>query len=235
MICVVASAPSDRVRVRRLPARGAYDRATIDAILDAAPICHLGLVEDGQPFVVPTIHARAGDVVYLHGSSASRAMRRAGEGTSVCVTATLLDGLVLARSAFHHSMNYRSVVLVGRARAVVERDEKLAALRSISEHVLPGRWDEVRAPNEVEMKATSVVALAIDEASAKVRSGGPLDDAEDLSIGCWAGVLPLRIVAGAPIPSDDLAPGIALSPAVERDRRFDAGAIPPATRRVRDR
>ena len=227
--------PSDRVRVRRLPARGAYDRATIDAILDEAPICHLGLVEAGQPFVIPTIHARAGDVVYLHGSSASRAMRRAGEGTSVCVTATLLDGLVLARSAFHHTMNYRSVVLLGRARPVVDHDEKLSALRSISEHVLPGRWDEVRPPNEVEMKATSVVALAIDEASAKLRSGGPLDDADDLALACWAGVLPLRLVAGAPIPSNDLAQGIDFSPAVERDRRFDARVASPATRRDRDR
>lgn len=227
-------APSDRVRVRRLPARGAYDRATIDAILDEAPICHLGLVEDGQPFVIPTIHARADDVVYLHGSSASRAMRRAGEGIAVCVTATLLDGLVLARSAFHHTMNYRSVVLLGRARPVADRDEKLAALRAISEHVLPGRWDEVRAPNDIEMKATSVVALAIDEASVKLRTGGPLDEVDDLAIDCWAGVLPLELVAGTPIPSADLAPGIELSPAVERDRRFDGRFDPPSDRgRVR--
>ncbi|MFM7736614.1 MAG: pyridoxamine 5'-phosphate oxidase family protein [Alphaproteobacteria bacterium] len=223
MIRTMPAAPTDRVRVRRLPARGAYDRTTIDAILDEALVCHLGLVEDGQPFVVPTIHARSGDLVYLHGSSASRAMRRAGEGVDVCVTATLLDGLVLARSAFHHSMNYRAVVLLGRPRAVVDPEEKLAALRAISEHVLPGRWDEVRAPNDVELKATSVVALAIDEASAKVRTGGPLDDAEDLALDCWAGVLPLRLVAGAPLPAGDLAPGIAPSPAVGRDRRHAPG------------
>jgi uncharacterized protein len=220
MIPSMPDAPSERTRVRRLPGRGAYDRATIDAILDEALVCHFGFLEGRQPFVVPTIHARIGDTVYLHGSSASRTMRRAAEGVEVCVTVTLVDGLVLARSTFHHSMNYRSVMLLGRARAVVDSEEKLEALRALSEHVLPGRWDEARPPNETEMKATSVVAVAIDEVSAKVRTGGPLDDESDLSAGCWAGVLPLRIVADPPVASDDLAPGVEPSPAVARDRRF---------------
>ena len=192
--------PTDRTRVRRLPVRASYERATIHAILDEGLVCHVGFVHDRQPYVLPTTYARVGDQLYLHGSAASRMLRGLREGTPVCVTVTLLDGLVLARSAFHHSMNYRSVVILGVAVEVSEPDERLRALEAIVEHVNPGRWPQVRPPSAQELRATMVLRLPIEEASAKVRSGGPLDDAEDLGWPCWSGHVPLRLVALAPVP-----------------------------------
>jgi hypothetical protein len=209
------SAPaSERTRLRRRPERGRYDRATIDAILDEALFCHLGFSVDGQPFVVPTTYARVGDHIYVHGSAAGRTMRALAGGIPACVTVTLLDGLVLARSAFHHSMNYRSVVVLGRAVEVVDAGERLAAFEAIVEHVLPGRWNEVRWPSEQEVRATTVLRLPLDEASAKVRTGDPIDDEEDLALDCWAGVLPLRLTAGEAVAAADLRPGCSWSPAL---------------------
>ncbi len=199
---------SERVRVKRLPARGAYDRETIDAILDEGMICHVGFVVDGQPYVIPTGYARVGDSVYIHGSSASRMLRRLAEGVDVCVTVTLLDGLVLARSAFHHSMNYRSVVLLGQAELVDDPAEKNMALEAFTEHIIPGRWAEVRWPSDLELKATTVLKLAIDEASAKIRTGDPKDDAEDYEMKVWAGVLPLSMVPGEPLADSKGDPDI---------------------------
>jgi hypothetical protein len=210
--------PTERTTVRRLPKRATYDRATVEAILDEALHCHLGFVVDGQPYVIPTIHARAGDRVYVHGSAASRMLRAAGAGIPVCLTVTLVDGLVFARSAFHHSMNYRSVVVLGAARTVVEPEEKLAALHAIVEHVAPGRWPEVRPPSEQELRATTVLAVPLDEVSAKLRTGPPLDDEEDYALACWAGVLPLGLAAGAPIPDPRLGPG-SVAPASVTDYR----------------
>jgi hypothetical protein len=179
------------VRVRRRRERGSYDRKVIDAILDEALVAHLGIADaDGQPLVIPTLHARSGDVVYCHGSAASRTLRALAEGARACLTVTLLDALVLARSAMHHSANYRSVMLLGDAQVVEEPREKLAALEAIVEHIVPGRWADVRRPSENELKATSVLALTIEEASAKVRSGPPLDDEEDYAMDVWAGVIP---------------------------------------------
>jgi hypothetical protein len=200
----VDTAPSPRTTVRRHPERGVYDRGAIDAILDEAPICHVGFVADGRPFVIPTIHARAGDVLYLHGSPASRMLRTLGEGIDVCVTVTILDGLVLARSVYNHSMNYRSVVVLGTARSVDEREEKLAALQAIVEHVLPGRSADARGPSDKELTGTTVLALVLDEASAKVRTGPPKDFDEDLALPVWAGVVPLGLVAGKPESAVDL-------------------------------
>ena len=202
-ILVFVSA-TDRTRVRRHPERGVYDRESIDAILDEALICHVGFVVDGQPFVIPTIHARAGDVLYLHGSTASRMLRTIGDGVDVCVTVTLLDGIVLARSVYNHSMNYRSVVVLGGARLVDDPEEKLAALEAVVEHVVPGRWADARQPNRKELKATSVLALPLDEASAKIRTGPPSDFEEDEDLPIWAGVIPLGLVADAPESSDGL-------------------------------
>jgi nitroimidazol reductase NimA-like FMN-containing flavoprotein (pyridoxamine 5'-phosphate oxidase superfamily) len=205
-----APPPSERVRLRRKRERGSYDRATIDAILDEALIAHVGIADEhGQPFVIPTLHARSGDVVYCHGSSASRTLGRLAAGAPACLTVTLIDGLVLARAAMHHSANYRSAVLIGRARLVEDLDEKRAALRAVVEHIVPGRWADIRAPNENELKATSVLAIPIEEASAKVRSGGPLDDEEDYALSAWAGVIPLASQARAPEPDDRLRAGIA--------------------------
>jgi uncharacterized protein len=199
------SAPTDRTTLRRLPERGRHDRATIDPILDEALICHLGLVDpQGRPFVIPTIHARVGDHLYLHGSPASRALRAGATGIDACVTVTLLDGLVLARSAFHHSMNYRSVVVYGTATKVVDPAEKESALTAIVEHVLDGRSDGCRPPDERELKGTLVLRLPLDEASAKVRAGGPKDDDADLGLPVWAGVVPLRALAGEPLPDDGI-------------------------------
>jgi uncharacterized protein len=201
---------SDRVRLRRRRERGNYDRAVIDAILDEALIAHLGITgEDGQPLVIPTLHARCGDVVYLHGSTASRTLRALAVGAPACLTVSLLDGLVLARSAMHHSANYRSVMLLGRARSVEEPAEKLAAFEAIVEHIVPQRWHDVRAPTENELKATSVLAIGIDEASAKIRTGPPVDDEEDYSLPAWAGVIPLGIAAETPKPDPRLGAGIA--------------------------
>jgi nitroimidazol reductase NimA-like FMN-containing flavoprotein (pyridoxamine 5'-phosphate oxidase superfamily) len=193
------TASSPRTRVVREPHRGVYDRATAYQILDEAFICHVGFVVDGQPFVIPTGFGRSGDNLYIHGSAASRMLRRIDEGIPVCVTVTLLDGLVLARSIFNHSMNYRSVVVLGTAVAVKEPEEKLQALHTLSEHILPGRWAESRQPNEKELKATLVLRLPITEFSAKVRQGPPIDDEEDYSFPTWAGVIPLEIAAGEPI------------------------------------
>jgi nitroimidazol reductase NimA-like FMN-containing flavoprotein (pyridoxamine 5'-phosphate oxidase superfamily) len=211
------SAPSERSRVRRAPARADYDRATIDAILDEALVAHLGFAVDGQPYVIPTLHARSGDVVYVHGSAASRMVRSLTDPahpTPACLTVTLLDGLVLARSAFHHSMNYRSVVVLGQARAVAGDDERMVALEAFTERLVPGRWDEVRPPTRQELKGTDVLALGLDEASAKVRAGGPVDDEQDYGLDVWAGVVPLALRAGAPVPDARLAGGVAPSAAV---------------------
>jgi nitroimidazol reductase NimA-like FMN-containing flavoprotein (pyridoxamine 5'-phosphate oxidase superfamily) len=193
------SAPSARTRVVREPHRGVYDRATAYKILDEGFICHVGFVVDGQPFVIPTGYGRSGDNLYIHGSAASRMLRNLDQGVAVCLTVTLLDGLVLARSIFNHSMNYRSVVVLGTAVAVLDAKEKLEALKSLSEHILPGRWAESRQPNERELKQTLVMRLPIEEFSAKVRQGPPLDDEEDYAFTTWAGVIPLEMVPGAPI------------------------------------
>jgi uncharacterized protein len=186
--------PPDRIRVKREPKRGRYDRETIDAILDEALLCHIGFEVDGQPYVIPTLHARVGDTLYVHGSSASRMLRHAGSGAQVCVTVTLFDGLVLAKSVFNHSVNYRSAVVFGTA-TLIEGDEKRAALHALTEQLVPGRWDEVRRPTEQELKATSILSLPIDDASAKVRTGGPEEEPEDVDLPFWSGVVPVHLVA----------------------------------------
>jgi uncharacterized protein len=198
--------PTSRTRLVREPQRAVYDRAAAYEILDEGFICHVGFVADGQPFVIPTGYGRVGDNLYIHGSAASRMLRNLDQGIPVCVTVTLLDGLVLARSIFNHSMNYRSVVVLGKAMAVTDPDEKLTALRQLSEHILPGRWVESRLPNEKELKATLVMWLPITEFSAKVRQGDPIDDEEDYSFPTWAGVIPLEMVAAAPINDPRLDP-----------------------------
>ena len=197
---------TERTRVQRLPERAAYDRATVHAILDEGFICHVGFVADGQPFVVPTGYARVGETLYLHGSTGSRLGLR--PGMDVCVTVTLLDGLVLARSAFHHSMNYRSVMAVGRTRPIRDPEEKEAALRALVEHIVPGRSDEVRGGDRRELAATAVLALPLDEVSAKVRTGPPVDDDPDYDLPYWAGVLPLTLTPGDPVPDPVLDPSI---------------------------
>jgi uncharacterized protein len=190
--------PSERTTVSRHPERGAYDRETIDAILDEGLICHLGFAVDGQPYVIPTIHARDGDVLYLHGSPGSRMLRELKQGIDVCVTVTLLDGLVLARSVYNHSMNYRSAVVLGRAREITDREEKLHAMECVVEHIVPGRWAEARQPNEGEIDGTTILAVPLEEASAKIRTGPPKDFDEDLSLPVWAGVIPLDLRRGRP-------------------------------------
>jgi uncharacterized protein len=191
-----------RVTVRRRAGRGKYDRATIDAILDEGKFAHVGIATDGQPFVIPVLYARSGDTIYLHGSPLSRLVKNLATGAPMCLTVTLLDGLVLARSAFHHSMNYRSVVVLGQGREISDRGEKLDALRMIVDHVIPGRSDDARGPSDKELKATEVVAITVDEASAKIRTGPPVDDAEDYELSVWAGEVPLSLVAGAPVPDE---------------------------------
>ena len=186
-------APTPRTQVRRLPDRGRYDRETIDTILDEALFCHLAWVQDGSPRVIPTIHARDGDTLFVHGSQASRTLRAARDGGEVCVVVTLLDGLVLARSAFHSSMNYRSVVVYGRAREVTDPQEKWAAQKTLVDHVVRGRSADVRMPNDDELRQTMILVLPLDEASAKVRTGPPKDDEDDYELPIWAGVLPMRI------------------------------------------
>jgi nitroimidazol reductase NimA-like FMN-containing flavoprotein (pyridoxamine 5'-phosphate oxidase superfamily) len=201
----MAEAPSQRTRVHRHPERGAYDRATIDAILDEALICHLAWVTpEGEPRVIPTIHVRVGDDLYVHGSQASRTLRAIRGGAKICIETTIVDGLVLARSTPKHSMNYRSVVLFGSPREVTDPEEMHVAQRALAEHVVPGRSTDARPPNAQEYKETAIFALRLDEASAKVRTGPPLDPDEDLELDVWAGVIPVRVVAGDPVPAPDL-------------------------------
>jgi nitroimidazol reductase NimA-like FMN-containing flavoprotein (pyridoxamine 5'-phosphate oxidase superfamily) len=192
--------PTERTQVKRLPKRGKYERETVFAILDAGFVCHVGFNVDGQPYVIPTNYGRSGDTVYLHGSAASRMLRTLSEGVPMSVTVTHVDGLVLARSAFHHSVNYRSVVILGTARLVTDPAEKMEALRVFTEHVMKGRWDDVRQPTEQELKATTVLALPLEEVSAKVRTGGPIDDEADYTLPVWAGVLPLETSVKEPVP-----------------------------------
>ena len=200
--------PTARTRVVREHERGVYDREATYKILDEGFICHVGFTgDDGQPFVIPTGYGRVGDQLYIHGSAASRMLRRLNEGIPMCVTVTLLDGLVLARSIFNHSMNYRSVVILGKATIIDDPTEKLTALKALSEHILPGRWEESRKPNEKELKATSILRMPIEEFSAKVRQGDAIDDAEDYSFPTWAGVIPLEMVAKEPINDPRLAIG----------------------------
>lgn len=209
-------APS-RHRVRRAPKRAAYDRETIDAILDAAVFCHVAFVHEGEPFCIPTLHARLGDEVYVHGSTASRMLRTLAEGARACLTVTTLHGLVLARSAFEHSANYESAVILGSFRLVEDPDERLVGFEAFTEKLLPGRWDEVRGPNRKELKATQILAIPIDEASAKVRTGPPSDDdSEDAALDTWAGVLPITTTLGEPQPSPGLREGIPLAGSVRR-------------------
>jgi len=213
-------AASPRVRVRRLPALGRYDGEAIEAVLDAGLVAHLGFVIDGQPYVIPTLHARIDDQVYVHGSAASRALRALSGRTPVCLTVTLLDGIVLARSVFEHSMNYRSVVVLGAATLVDEPDEKLAALEAFTEKLLPGRWAEARQPTRKELKATSVLRLPLDEASAKIRDGGPEDgDTPDAELDVWAGHVPLVVQALEPVPDATLRPGTPVPPGLAPYRR----------------
>src|SRR5580658_849219 len=195
-------APTSRTRILREPQRAVYDRDAVNQILDEAFLCHVGFAVDGQPFVIPTSYGRNGDMLYIHGSAASRMLRNLDQGIPVCITVTLLDGLVLARSVFNHSMNYRSVVILGTAMLVDDPAEKLAALRALSEHIIPGRWDDARQPNEKELKQTSVLRLPIDEFSAKVRVGPAVDDEEDYAFPTWAGVIPLEMTVGDAVRDD---------------------------------
>ena len=197
-----------RTRIQRLPKRGHYDSEIINQILDEALICHVGFVEDDQPYVIPINFARVGDTIVLHGAKASRLLKHIEAGHPVCVEATIVDGLVLARSVFHHSVNYRSVVLFGTGRLVTDEEEKLAALEAVTEHLIPGRWKEARLPNPKELNATSVVSIRIDEASAKVRVGPSVDDEEDYTLPVWAGVLPLREMPLSPIQDELQSEGI---------------------------
>jgi len=199
--------PTANTTLKRLPERGSFNRPTVYAILDEGFVCHVGFVVDGQPFVIPTAYARVDDRLFIHGSAASRMLRSLSQGIRVCVTVTLVDGLVLARSAFHHSINYRSVVVLGKATLVDGNEEKNLALEAITNHIVPGRWDDVRWPNELELKATSVLKMHIDEASAKLRTGPPIDDEEDYAMNIWAGILPIELKTGDPIDDDRLDNG----------------------------
>ncbi len=196
-------APSARTKVRRHPERATYDRAAVEAILDEALICHLGIAESGTPYAIPTMYARLGDVIYIHGSPASRMLGTAKGAPEVCLTVTLLDGLVMARSAFNHSMNYRSVMVLGRAEEVTDRAEKMIAFRALLNHVCRGRWEDIRQPSVKELKATLVLKLRLDEVSAKLRIGGPKDPEEDLALAAWAGEIPLRTVPQPPVSAAD--------------------------------
>jgi hypothetical protein len=203
-------APTERTQVRRLPKRGVYERETVYRILDEGLICHVGFVSEGKPVVIPTGYGRKGDTLYVHGSPASRMLRTLGQGADVCITVTLLDGLVMARSAFHHSMNYRSVVIFGKATLVEDPAAKWEALHAFTEHVAPGRWQEIRQPSEKELKSTTVLAIPLKEVSAKVRTGPPLDDEEDYALPVWAGVLPLELTPTTPLPDGRLPNDIAV-------------------------
>jgi uncharacterized protein len=198
--------PSARTRVTRLPKRAVYDKAQVHAILDEGFFCHVGFAVEQQPYVIPTGYVRADEKLYIHGSAASRMLRTLDQGIQVCVTVTLVDGLVLARSSFHHSINYRSVVVLGTAQLVVDREEKIDALRRFTNHIVPGRWDEARVPTDQELKATSVLVLPLEDVSAKVRSGPPIDDEEDYAIPIWAGLIPVHLRVGDPIPDDRISP-----------------------------
>jgi uncharacterized protein len=213
--------PTSRTQVRRLADRGHYDSETVYQILDEGFLCHVGFVVDGQPFVIPTGYARVDDAIYIHGSAASRMLKTLSGGVQVCVTVTLVDGFVLARSAFHHSMNYRSVVMLGKAETVQDLEEKKRALHAFTEHIVHGRWDYLRPVRDVELKQTSVLRLPLSEVSAKVRTGGPKDDAEDYELPIWAGVLPLRLAFGDPIADAKLPMG---TPLPEHLRHFPNGA-----------
>jgi uncharacterized protein len=203
---------TDRTKLKRLPKRGHFDRETVYAILDEGFICHVGFAVDGQPYVIPTGYARVDDKLYIHGSQASRMLRSLSNGLDACVTVTIVDGLVLARSAFHHSMNYRSVLVFGHAVLVDDPKEKYEALVALSEHIVRGRWADVREPNEQEMIQTTVLCLPMEEASAKIRTGPPLDDEEDYALPMWAGIVPLKLVAGQPINDPRLPDGIEVPP-----------------------
>jgi nitroimidazol reductase NimA-like FMN-containing flavoprotein (pyridoxamine 5'-phosphate oxidase superfamily) len=211
--------PSDRTTLRRIPERGSHDRAVADAILDEGLVAHVGLATDDGPVVIPTLYARDGDGLLLHGSPASRLLRGGAKGAALCVTVTLVDGLVYARSAFHHSMNYRSVVVFGRAEPIEDLAERRAALDVLVEHIVPGRTGDTREPSEKEVRGTLVLALPLDELSVKVRTGGPLDEDEDMDLPVWAGVVPLTTVAGAPVTADDLRHDVAPPPYATTYRR----------------
>ena len=210
MRCIVPekSPPTERTRVVREPQRGVYDRESIYKILDEGFVCHVGFSVDSQPYVIPTLYARIGDAIYFHGSAASRMLRNLSEGIPVCVTVTLTDGFVLARSVFNHSMNYRSVVALGKATIVDAPQEKLEALHAFTEKILPGRWNDARQPNEKELKATSILRLPLTEVSAKVRTGPSEDDAPDYALPIWAGVIPLQLIPGAPNRDERCDPSI---------------------------
>jgi uncharacterized protein len=208
--------PTTRTTLKRLPKRGSFERETVNGILDEGFVCHVGFVAGGQPFVIPTAYGRKGDVLYIHGARASRMQKALAAGADVCVTVTLVDGLVLARSAFHHSINYRSVVVFGRARVVESEEEKNAALEAFTEHVMPGRWADVRWPTPQELAATTVLAIQLSEASAKVRTGPPIDDEEDYALPVWAGVLPLGVEPGAPEADPRLPEGTPVPAYVEQ-------------------
>jgi nitroimidazol reductase NimA-like FMN-containing flavoprotein (pyridoxamine 5'-phosphate oxidase superfamily) len=214
--------PSERTTLKRLPKRGHFERETVYAILDEGFICHVGFNVDGRPFVIPTGYGRMGDTLYIHGSAASRMLKALREGIDVCVTVTLVDGLVLARSAFHHSMNYRSAVIFGKAQLVEDEGEKWRALRAFTDHVMLGRWKESREPNGSELRATMVLSLTLAEASAKIRTGPPIDDEEDYSIPVWAGVLPLRLATGEAVPDAQLRDGVELPQYVRDYKRPQA-------------
>jgi uncharacterized protein len=203
-------APTARTRVVREPQRAVYDREIINQILDEAFICHVGFTVEGQPYVIPTGYGRSGDNLYIHGSAASRMLKQLSSAISVCLTVTLLDGLVLARSVFNHSMNYRSVVVIGKASLITDRDEKMAALHALSDHIAPGRWEQSRKPSEQEFKATSILKLPLTECSAKVRTGPPIDDEADIALDVWAGVIPLKLMSSDPLPDPHLRPDIAM-------------------------
>lgn len=211
--------PTERTTLKRLPKRGNYERETVYQILDEGFVCHVGFVVEGRPFVIPTGYGRSGDKLYIHGSAASRMLKTLREGIDVCVTVTLIDGLVLARSSFHHSMNYRSVVVFGRAQVVEDEDEKMEALRVFTDHIMRRRWEEARLPNKNELRATMVLSLSLVEASAKIRTGPPIDDEEDYELPVWAGVLPLHLATGEAVPDPRLGAGIELPPYIRDYRR----------------
>jgi len=210
---------TDSTTLQRLPQRGTYDKAVVYQILDEAFICHVGFIVDGRPFVIPTSYGRINDNLYIHGAAASRMLRSLQTGIDVCVTVTLLDGLVLARSIFDHSMNYRSVVILGHAKEVTDKEQKLKALYAFSEHVISGRWQDVRKPNKKELAATMVLSVPLQEVSAKIRSGPPIDDPDDMNLPVWAGEIPLAIVAGQPVADPHILPNIDLPEYAKHYRR----------------